>query len=149
MTAAASLPLSAGQAEIWFDEKFHGRGVAYNSAGYLDIRGPLDVPAFRAAVRQLIVEAECTRTRYVEVDGVPRQVVEPMAVVPLASLELGEEEAVEWMAADLAKPFTLDDFPLFRLALIGVGAGRHFFYMCVHHLLCDGYSQVVYWRRLA
>ncbi|MCS7481004.1 amino acid adenylation domain-containing protein [Umezawaea endophytica] len=149
MTAAASLPLSAGQAEIWFDEKFHGRGVAYNSAGYLDIRGPLDVPAFRAAVRQLIVEAECTRTRYVEVDGEPRQVVEPMAEVPITALEVGEAEAVEWMAADLAKPFTLDDFPLFRLALVDLGQDRHFFYMCIHHLLCDGYSQVVYWRRLA
>ncbi len=151
MTAAASLPLSAGQAEIWFDEKFHGRGVAYNSAGYLDIRGPLDVPLFQAAVRQLIVEAECTRTRYVEVDGEPRQVVEPMAEVPLAMLELGEAEAVEWMAADLAKPFTLDDFPMFRLAVVTVGGAddRHFFYMCIHHLLCDGYSQVVYWRRLS
>src|SRR3954462_5133999 len=104
MTAAARLPLSAGQAEIWFDEKFHGRGVAYNSAGYLDIRGPLDVPVFRAAVRQLVVEAECLRTRYVEVDGEPRQVVEPMAEIPITVLELGEDEAVEWMAADLAKP---------------------------------------------
>ncbi|WNV84491.1 non-ribosomal peptide synthetase [Umezawaea sp. Da 62-37] len=149
MTAAASLPLSAGQAEIWFDEKFHGRGVAYNSAGYLDIRGPLDVDAFRAAARQLIVEAECTRTRYVEVDGAPRQVVESLAEVPLVSLELGEAAAVEWMAADLAKPFTLDDFPMFRLAVVELSDDRHFFYMCIHHLLCDGYSQVVFWRRLA
>ncbi|HWO66700.1 MAG TPA: amino acid adenylation domain-containing protein, partial [Umezawaea sp.] len=64
-------------------------------------------------------------------------------------LELGEDEAVEWMAADLAKPFTLDDFPMFRLAVVELSADRHLFYMCIHHLLCDGYSQVVYWRRLA
>ncbi|MEV0677483.1 amino acid adenylation domain-containing protein [Actinosynnema sp. NPDC050436] len=144
-----ALPLSAGQAEIWFDEKINGRGVAYNSAGYLDIRGPLDVPALVAAARGLVDEAECTRTRYTEVDGVPAQVVTPLAELPLARLELTAREAADWMAADLATPFALDEFPLFRFALVRVAEDRHFFYMRIHHLLCDGYSQVVFWRRLA
>ncbi|MEV8438194.1 amino acid adenylation domain-containing protein [Actinosynnema sp. NPDC051121] len=149
MTEAVDLPLSAGQAEIWFDEKLNGRGVAYNSAGYLDIRGPLDVPALIAAARGMVDEAECTRTRYVEVDGAPRQVVTPLPELPLTELALTAEEAADWMRADLATPFSLDEFPLFRLAVITVAEDRHFFYMRIHHLLCDGYSQVVFWRRLA
>ncbi|CCH30551.1 non-ribosomal peptide synthetase [Actinosynnema sp. NPDC047251] len=144
-----ALPLSAGQAEIWFDEKLNGRGVAYNSAGYLDIRGPLDVAALIAAARGLVDEAECTRTRYTEVDGVPAQVVTPLAELPLTRLELTAAEAADWMAADLATPFALDEFPLFRFAVVRVAEDRHFFYMRIHHLLCDGYSQVVFWRRLA
>ncbi len=144
-----ALPLSAGQAEIWFDEKLNGRGVAYNSAGYLDVRGPLDVPMLVAAARGMVDEAECTRTRYTEVDGAPVQVVTPLTELPLAQLELTTDEAADWMAADLATPFELDEFPLFRFAVIKVAADRHFFYMRIHHLLCDGYSQVVFWRRLA
>ncbi|MBB5954040.1 amino acid adenylation domain-containing protein/non-ribosomal peptide synthase protein (TIGR01720 family) [Saccharothrix tamanrassetensis] len=144
-----ALPLSAGQAEIWFDEKLNGRGVAYNSAGYLDIRGPLDVPALVAAARGLVDEAECTRTRYLEVDGAPAQVVTPLVTLPLTRLELTADEAADWMSADLATPFELDEFPLFRFAVVKVADDRHFFYMRIHHLLCDGYSQVVFWRRLA
>ncbi|NUT48874.1 MAG: non-ribosomal peptide synthetase, partial [Saccharothrix sp.] len=149
MSEAVNLPLSAGQAEIWFDEKLNGRGVAYNSAGYLDIRGPLDVPALIAAARGMVDEAECTRTRYVEVDGAPRQVVTPLPELPLTELALTADEAADWMGADLATPFSLDEFPLFRFAVIKVAEDRHFFYMRIHHLLCDGYSQVVFWRRLA
>ncbi len=148
MTEAVNLPLSAGQAEIWFDEKLNGRGVAYNSAGYLDIRGPLDVAALISAARGMVDEAECTRTRYVEVEGAPRQVVTPLPELPLTELALTAEEAADWMRADLATPFSLDEFPLFRLAVIKVAEDRHFFYMRIHHLLCDGYSQVVFWRRL-
>ncbi|MEU4805237.1 amino acid adenylation domain-containing protein [Actinosynnema sp. NPDC023587] len=144
-----ALPLSAGQAEIWFDEKLNGRGVAYNSAGYLDIRGPLDVPALIAAARGLVDEAECTRARCTEVDGAPAQVVAPLVELPLTRLELTAGEAADWMAADLATPFALDEFPLFRFAVVRVAEDRHLFYMRIHHLLCDGYSQVVFWRRLA
>ncbi|KAF4406782.1 amino acid adenylation domain-containing protein [Streptomyces lycii] len=148
------LALTAGQADIWFDEKLSGAGYAYNTAGYLDIDGPLDPELFRAAARQLVDEAECTRSRFVETGGVPRQRVEPLAELPYTVLDLAGEAdplaaARAWMRADLDTPFTLDDFPLFRLALIRTGENRSLFYMCIHHFLCDGYSQVVFWRRLA
>ncbi len=150
----ASLPLSAGQADIWFDEKVSGGSLAYNTAGYLDIHGPLDVEVFRAAVSRLIDEAECTRARFVESGSEPRQVIEPLPAVPLELLDFtgnGDPDAAarEWMAADLGRPFTLAEFPLFRLALIRLDAERVLFYMCIHHFLCDGFTQTIYWRRLS
>jgi amino acid adenylation domain-containing protein/non-ribosomal peptide synthase protein (TIGR01720 family) len=152
MTAVGAdrLPLSAGQFDIWFDEQLSGGNLAYNTAGYLDIRGPLDVEVFRAAVARLILEAECTRTRFVEIDGEPGQVVEPLAELPFELLDVsGTAEALAWIDADLARPFTLTEFPLFRLALLKLDDQRSFFYMCIHHFLCDGFTQTIYWRRLA
>ncbi|GHF80856.1 hypothetical protein GCM10018790_68250 [Kitasatospora xanthocidica] len=147
---AAGLALSAGQADIWFDEKLSGGGSAYNTAGYLDIRGPLDPELFRRAARRLVEEAECTRVRVRELDGAPRQVVEPLADLPYRLLEPGDEQAaLAWMRADLDTAFDPEEGPLFRLALLRLGADRALFYMCIHHLLCDGYSQVVFWRRLS
>ncbi|HET6860343.1 MAG TPA: condensation domain-containing protein, partial [Streptomyces sp.] len=150
----ADLALSAGQTDIWFDEKLSGGSLAYNTAGYLDIRGPLDAELFREAARRLTDEAECTRSRFLEGDGRPRQSIEPLAELPYAALDFsGESDPFEaarsWMLADLDTPFTLTDFPLFRLALLKTGADRSLFYMCIHHFLCDGYSQVVFWRRLS
>ncbi|MER5264192.1 amino acid adenylation domain-containing protein [Actinosynnema sp. NPDC002837] len=147
------LPLSAGQLDIWFDEKLSGGTSAYNTAGYLDIRGPLDIEVFRAAVARLVFESECMRARFTEVDGEPGQVVEPLPDPGLRVLDLRGEADPEragrdWVRADLDVPFALGDFPLFRLALLRVGDERAFFSLCIHHFLCDGYTQVVFWRRL-
>ncbi|MFR9731934.1 amino acid adenylation domain-containing protein [Saccharopolyspora sp. MS10] len=153
-----SLPLSAGQRDIWFDEVAAtsggtGGSAAYNTAGYLDISGPLDVELFTRAVAGLVAEAECVRCRFTEVDGEPRQCVEPLPEPPLRLRDFsGEADPVaaarDWIGGELDRPFALTEFPLFRLALVRVGPDRVFFSMCIHHLLCDGFSQVVFWRRL-
>ncbi|MFB9449592.1 amino acid adenylation domain-containing protein [Dactylosporangium vinaceum] len=148
------LALSAGQADIWFDEQASGGSRAYNTAGYLEIRGPLDHAAFTAAAARLAEEAECMRTRFVSgADGLPAQVVEPLERLPLAAVDFSgaadpDAAAAGWMRADLDRPFGVDEFPLFRLGLLRVGPERSLFYMCIHHLLCDGFSQTVFWRRL-
>ncbi|MFJ8311767.1 MULTISPECIES: amino acid adenylation domain-containing protein, partial [unclassified Streptomyces] len=153
-TQGTVLPLTAGQVEIWLDARGAGRGNAYNSAGYLDLRGPLDHRRFRGALRRLLEEAQCLRARFTDVEGEPRQHIEPLAELPLAEHDLRDADdpvaaTLAWMNADLDVPFGLDDFPLMRAALLTVGAERSYFYLCVHHLLCDGYSQTVLWRRLA
>lgn len=149
-----SLPLTDGQKDIWFDEKLTGGGPAYNTAAYWDIRGPLDHALFRAAVRRLVDEAECTRTRYVELDGEPRQIVDALPVVPMSDHDFSraadpDAAAGEWIAEDLRTPFAVTEFPLFRVAMLRLAEDRVLFYLCNHHLMSDGFSYVVYWRRLA
>ncbi|MFD5886499.1 amino acid adenylation domain-containing protein [Streptomyces sp. NPDC060334] len=151
---APGLALSAGQADIWYDEQLSGTSLAYNTAGYLDIRGPLDDALFREATRLLAEEAECMRTRFLETaDGTPRQSVEALDELPYTAVDLAGASdpfasAQVWMASDLDTPFASDGGPLFRLALLRLAEDRSLFYMCIHHFLCDGYSQVVFWRRL-
>ncbi|AYG80698.1 Linear gramicidin synthase subunit D [Streptomyces hundungensis] len=153
-THGTVLPLTAGQVEIWLDAQGAGRNNAYNSAGYLDLRGPLDRRRLRAALRRLFEEAQCLRARFTDIDGEPRQHIEQLDELPLYEQDLRRSEdprgaALAWMSADLDVPFGLDDFPLMRTALLTVGDERSYFYLCVHHLLCDGFSQTVLWRRLA
>ncbi|MGW2817230.1 amino acid adenylation domain-containing protein, partial [Streptomyces sp. NPDC001415] len=153
-THGTVLPLTAGQVEIWLDAQGAGRGNAYNSAGYLDLRGPLDRRRFRAALRRLFDEAECLRARFTDVEGEPRQHIEPLSELPLTERDLRgaddpAQSALAWMGEDLDVPFGLDDFPLMRTALLTLDDEHSYFYLCVHHLLCDGFSQTVLWRRLA
>ncbi|MFC9386477.1 non-ribosomal peptide synthetase [Streptomyces venezuelae] len=153
-TPGAGPALTAGQVEIWLDARDAGPASAYNSAGYLDIRGPLDTGRFRTALRRLVDEAQCLRARFTDHDGEPRQSVEPLPEPPLTEVDLRHTDdpaaaAQDWMRRDLAVPLRIEDFPLMRTALLTVAPDRTLFYLCVHHLLCDGFSQTVLWRRLA
>ncbi|MGW3965986.1 amino acid adenylation domain-containing protein [Amycolatopsis sp. NPDC005003] len=154
MTAVdAFLPLSTAQTDVWYDEQLSGGGLAYAMADYLDITGPLDVGVFGAALRALADEAECFRARFVEVEGEPRQLIEPLDELPIRYPDVtGEADpegaALDWMHEDMRHPFSLEDFPLFRGALIKVGEQRHFWYLTTHHLIGDGFSAAICHRRL-
>ncbi|MGW4058298.1 amino acid adenylation domain-containing protein [Amycolatopsis sp. NPDC004747] len=154
MTAVdAFLPLSTAQTDVWYDEQLSGGGLAYAMADYLDITGPLDVEVFRTALRALADEAECFRARFVEVEGEPRQLIEPLDELPIRYPDVSgeadpEAAALDWMHEDMRHPFSLADFPLFRGALIKVGAQRHFWYLTTHHLIGDGFSAAICHRRL-
>lgn len=166
------LPLTAGQKDIWFDAKLSGGGATYNTAIYWDIRGPLDHALFRTALERLVEEAECLRTRFTEVDGEPRQFVEPAPALPLSVIDVAgapdpAAAAHEAIRADLRVPFALtaEDRqegaqegtdgadgaayePLFRLSVFTLGPDRTFFCLLNHHLVSDGFSYVIYWERL-
>ena len=154
MTAVdSSLPLSTAQTDVWYDEQLSGGGLAYAMADYLDISGPLDLEVFRAALRMLADEAECFRARFFEIDGEPRQTIEPLPELPIQHPDMTghsdpQAAALEWIHEDMRHPFALDDFPLFRGALIKVGAERHFWYLTTHHLIADGFSAAICHRRL-
>ncbi|MBT2454414.1 non-ribosomal peptide synthetase [Streptomyces sp. ISL-86] len=166
------LPLTAGQKDIWFDAKLSGGGATYNTAIYWDIRGELDQGLFRTALERLVEESECLRTRFTEVDGEPRQFIEPLERLPLTVTDVSgaadpAAAAHEAIRADLRVPFTLttDDADadanananangtghaeaLFRLSVFTLGADRTFFCLLNHHLVSDGFSYVIYWQRL-
>ncbi|MFF8290557.1 amino acid adenylation domain-containing protein [Streptomyces sp. NPDC016309] len=151
----AGLPLTAGQKDIWFDERLTGGGATYNTAIYWDIRGPLDRERFTAALARLAEESECLRARFFEVDGEPRQVVEELTALPLTVTDVSgaadpEAAANDAIRADLRVPFTVGgDTPLFRLSVFTLAADRTIFCLLNHHLVSDGFSYVIYWQRLS
>ncbi|MFJ3829410.1 amino acid adenylation domain-containing protein [Streptomyces sp. NPDC090046] len=170
------LPLTAGQKDIWFDAKLSGGGATYNTAIYWDINGPLDRDLLRTALERLVEESECLRTRFTEVDGEPRQFIEPLTTLPLTETDVSgaadpAAAAHAAIRADLRVPFALtaedraatgdtpgtdatdatdgDAFePLFRLSVFTLGPDRTFFCLLNHHLVSDGFSYVIYWQRL-
>ncbi|MET7703167.1 amino acid adenylation domain-containing protein [Streptomyces sp. NPDC005485] len=150
----AVLPLTAAQAEIWFDEQFATGPLAYNMADYIDLRGPLDAALLAKALHCLGHEAEGLRVQFVEEAGAPGQIVRPLAQPPLKSLDFSAEAeplaaAERWMGADHAEPLKITDFPLFRGALIKLGPEHHLLYLCMHHILADGYSRALLYPKLA
>ncbi|MGW4808119.1 amino acid adenylation domain-containing protein, partial [Kitasatospora sp. NPDC004272] len=150
----STLPLTGAQTGIWFDERLASGRLAYNMADYLDIRGPLDDRLLVEALTRVTDEAECTRARFSEVDGLPVQWIEPLDGLPLRTVDLTGHrdpvgEALRLMDEDLHRPFELLGGLLFRAVLVKVAADRSLLYLAMHHLLSDGYSRLAVYRRLS
>lgn len=134
------LPLSASQLRTWFAYRIEGLSPVNNIPFAARLTGPCDVDAMVAAVGDLIARHEILRTSYLEVDGVPYQLVDPVseASVRYAS---GADEA--WLQAQLDSErrhcFDLDrDWPI-RAALLRVGEA-HVLSLVVHHIAADHWS---------
>ncbi|HEV3051065.1 MAG TPA: amino acid adenylation domain-containing protein, partial [Longimicrobium sp.] len=96
------------------------------------------------------------RTVFAEVDGSPVQVIAPfggfaLPVEDLAELSEAErEEAVRRRAGEEAqRAFDLSAGPLFRAALLRLGAEDHALLLTVHHIVSDGWSMGVLYRELS
>ncbi len=104
--------MSSAQLGIWFAQAINPSSAAYNIGEYIEIDGPLVLPLFERALRQVVSEAETLRLRFSEQDGEPRQTVGPPPAWPFPIIDLSGEAdpraaAEAWMKADLARPVDL------------------------------------------
>src|SRR5215471_9756876 len=73
---APPVPLSAAQQQLFFLHRLEPQSSSYNESILWRLQGPLDVPAARKAVDLIVERHSVFRTRFVEVDGEPAQIVE-------------------------------------------------------------------------
>ena len=73
------LPLSASQLRSWFAFRVDGPSPVNNIPFAARLTGPWDIDALIAAVGDVVARHEILRTTYVDDDGVPYQVVGPVA----------------------------------------------------------------------
>ncbi|WP_342653063.1 non-ribosomal peptide synthase/polyketide synthase [Pseudomonas sp. F3-2] len=140
---------SFAQQRLWFLDQLQPGGHAYNLPGAVRLRGELDEAALQSAFDALTERHEVLRTRFVAGDEVPLQQIEPARAVEIeridlsapGTLEADQEAAFSVLAQDFVKrPFDLSHDPLWRLALVRMGAGEQRLLLCLHHMISDGWS---------
>ncbi|MGH3788279.1 MAG: amino acid adenylation domain-containing protein, partial [Pseudonocardiaceae bacterium] len=140
------LPLSFAQQRLWFLNEFQPGGAEYNSGLALRLHGVLQVPALRAAVRELVARHDSLRTTFQEIDGTGVQVVHPVLELPVTVLELPDATAQELdavLSTEHRRPFDLHQGPLFRVLLVHLSSDEHVLLLTVHHIVTDGWSMTV------
>ena len=75
------VPLSSAQEGLWFLDQLEPGAVAYNSPIGLHLEGKLNVPVLHECLRAIVRRHESLRTRFQSVDGMPVQIIDPLASV--------------------------------------------------------------------
>ncbi|MFN8546788.1 MAG: amino acid adenylation domain-containing protein [Candidatus Eisenbacteria bacterium] len=134
---------SFAQSRLWFLDRLEPESAAYNIAGAMRLRGPLDHGALEAALAQVIARHETLRSTFHEEAGEPIVRVEPTVAVTIAvePISGGEEADALARAAELARlPFDLARGPLYRTRLFRLSAEDHLLAFALHHIAADGWS---------
>uniref|UniRef100_UPI003D73D192 amino acid adenylation domain-containing protein n=1 Tax=Streptomyces chartreusis TaxID=1969 RepID=UPI003D73D192 len=152
-----ALPLTAAQQGVWVAQRLAPDSPQYTCGIYYDVPGPVDRALLTRAVEQAVAETEALRVRFDD-DGeeggeAVRQVVDPSITEELGYLDLSGEPdpagaARAWIDADQSRPVPLTGDRLFRHTLLRLGPDRHWFHFRYHHILLDGYGQVLHCRRV-
>ncbi|MFL5386940.1 MAG: amino acid adenylation domain-containing protein, partial [Longimicrobiaceae bacterium] len=151
-----ALPLSFAQERVWFIDRLEPGSATYNIPAALRLTGALDERALERSLGEIVRRHEVLRTTFAEVDGSPVQVVAPfggfaLPVEELSGLGEADREAALGRRAgeEAARPFDLAAGPLFRAALLRLGAEDHVLLLSMHHIVSDGWSTGVLLRELS
>ncbi|WP_370962896.1 non-ribosomal peptide synthase/polyketide synthase [Amycolatopsis sp. cg9] len=131
-------PLAGVQTGMWLADRMAPSSAEYLVPNAVRLRGPLDVDALAAALTKLVERHEVLRTRFVELDGEPRQVVDPAGPVPLPVTEI---DAIEPFLA--VRGVDLTTGPVFAAALGRLAEDDHVLLLSAHHIVLDGWSEGV------
>jgi hypothetical protein len=152
-------PLSLDQERLWFLYKMAPERTQYNIDTTTRLEGPLDVGRLRRAFRDVARRHEAWRTRFVELDGRPVQVVSepgddmeiPVPLVDLRALprERRQEEAYRGNARLLRHPFVLEEGPLVRTALFRIEDELYDCPLVIHHIVTDWVTFQECWREVS
>ncbi|MFF5497676.1 amino acid adenylation domain-containing protein [Streptomyces aquilus] len=159
-------PLSAAQQRLYFLDRLDPGAPTYLLPAAWRLSGPLNVPALRAAVADLVARHEQLRVVFPEHEGVPYQRVLPTGDAVLDVVDAaptaedttrrpdtaGESDAAGRLDAAVhaaaLRPFDLAREPAFRATLVRASDVDHVLVLAMHHIVSDGWSLDVLVRDL-
>ena len=140
-------PTTIAQQGFWFLDQSDPGNPAYNIAVRFRLSGPLDRESFQRAVDAMIGRHEILRTRIVESDGAPAQVVAshlhlPVGFQDISGLPSDQRAPHSDLLAsrEASARFDLEKGPLLRVNLLRLGENEHILLVTIHHIIADGWS---------
>ncbi|MEV2279135.1 MupA/Atu3671 family FMN-dependent luciferase-like monooxygenase [Nocardiopsis sp. NPDC049922] len=146
-------PLSFAQQRIWFLERLLPGRSTYMEVNAIDLRGRVDVPGLRAALRYVVDRHPALRTVFPDVDGEPRQVVlGHVDVECVLSEHVGadaERTVREGVAEEGRRHFDLENGPLLRARVLRLAEDHHVLVLSMHHIIVDSISALVLTKEIS
>ncbi|WP_078607333.1 hybrid non-ribosomal peptide synthetase/type I polyketide synthase [Streptomyces flavidovirens] len=145
------VPAPATLRRLWRRHHERADPGVYNVAHRIDLRGGLDPRALTRALEGLVRRHGALRSRAVLRDG--ELLVETLADVPVGvpvdDLTALDGPALDrWCQEQAARPFAMNQAPLFRFRLGRQAEDRWVLMVVLHHAICDGWSMGIVWNDL-
>lgn len=146
--------LLPAQQEIWLAEQIRPGTCVYNTAGYADIRGPVDHALLQDAFGQAIREAESLRVTFSSDGNETWQIPVERSGSDVVFVDLSGEAdpsaaATAWMRRSMHTAPDLAVGPMYGSALFRIEPDRFFWYLCAHHIVTDAYGMALLVQRTA
>ncbi|MEB3034420.1 non-ribosomal peptide synthetase [[Mycobacterium] nativiensis] len=141
------LPVSASQLRTWFAYRLDPGATGDNIPLSARLSGPCDTAALIAALQDVVARHDSLRTTFSEIDGLPHQIINPVAPIQVTELHcpVTDPEAVAaWTRDRLDEQrggrFDLEqDWPI-RAALLHLPGDERVLSLVVHHIAADHWS---------
>ncbi|MCK4764861.1 MAG: amino acid adenylation domain-containing protein [Candidatus Aminicenantes bacterium] len=147
--------LSFNQERLWFIHRRDPRSTAFNMPGVVDLPHPVDCPALRKAVEDIIQRHESLRTEFKMIDDKPVQFIMAGIKSPFREVDishLGEAERNgEWeriFKKETGRVFSLEKAPLFHTLSVKLAADNYKLIYAMHHIISDGWSMEIFKKEL-
>ncbi|MEZ2339448.1 amino acid adenylation domain-containing protein [Mucilaginibacter sp. RCC_168] len=147
--------LSHAQLGLWIIDRLGKDQTAYNLPMAFEMQGALDRSALQHAFKQLIDRHEILRTRFVEVDGGPRQEIIDVSdyVFNIEHEDLREVAEKERLALVIASReaairFDLSIGPIIRCRILRLKEEKTIILLTLHHIIADGWSMNIFFKEL-
>ncbi|NLU93272.1 type I polyketide synthase [Chitinophaga sp. Ak27] len=138
--------LSSAQKRLYFLQKENPGSISYNEQTIISVAGsvtPLDI---KAALQQLSARHEAMRTSFIELDGIPYQVVQDVVDIEIVYHNGGENVHQDLQA--FIRPFDLRHAPFLRMLVLTLKSEEVIIMLDIHHLIIDGISFNIFKREL-
>src|SRR5271156_4182288 len=140
-------PASLGQQRFWVLDRLDPGNPSLNVAVRWRLEGELSVAHIDKAFEHILARHETLRTSFVEADGEPIQVVQPIATLRVPSIDLTAMPEADAAAecdriaqTEAQTPFNLAIAPLIRVTHVRVRNDAAVLLVTSHHTVCDGWS---------
>jgi len=149
-------PLSASQEQLFLFSQLFGGGDFLNMPYAYRLSGPLDSPALRKSIEEIVRRHDMLRSFFAESPEGPVQLVRRSVKITLPLVDLSchrqeqrEQKFEQISRNDAARCFDLEKAPLLRVTLIRLAADEHILLVTLHHIICDQWSMAAFRRELA
>jgi hypothetical protein len=147
------VPASFAQERVWFLDQLRPELGLFNVFEVHPLAGRLDRAALALALTELSRRHQPLRTTFELVDGLPMQVIGPVAAVPVDLVDRSQDDdpvaaAFAFSQQEGQRPFDLARGPLFRAVVIRLGPQEHQLLIALPHIITDGWSMTVLWQEL-
>ncbi|WP_157036479.1 non-ribosomal peptide synthetase, partial [Streptomonospora alba] len=145
-------PLSYAQERLWFLDRLHGPGAAYNVPLAFRLRGTVDTGALAAALRDVVLRHAILRTVYTPGGtgaAAHQRVLDPdEAGEPLEVRDITPGELDEHLHEVLHRPFDLSRDTAVRAALLRTAPDNAVLAFAFPHIATDEWSEAPFTRDL-
>lgn len=134
--------LTPAQYKIWVASQREEMSVAYNMSGAYWVKGRLDLGIMEQAITTILGKYESLRTNFVEMGGLPFQVIRPLAEMDfkISHSESSQADLAGKVQAWINQPFNFEKDILVKVKCLQLDADKFLVVFSTHHLIVDGWS---------